>query len=1449
MRPRRLLAPVPAAIVFLPAVLRAQPTYGVSVTPQNQFTASKTIQTTGYTQIFTIENTGIYTATFTITCGGASGVACTALSQTSVTVNPGAIAHVTATYSTGNQGTGELYLKAVGPNATDLGYVWVPINPPAGAPRFLPLPYLEADQDLSRCAVSCFAASYAQSTVPYIALDAPRNVTLVYQGDRLKPRPFVAVDVWPDTTYGSWPSEYQLQVKINGSLVFFLNGEQTLHFAGSSGSTHYRLAGQFDATSYGNGLVYSMEILVTTVIGGSSFTNRWLTQFLAVDATKSPIAKGWTVAGVQRLYAGLGSAKLITEGNGSATYFTYDTASVGPVGFHAPLGDFSSLTAVGSTWVRAYPDSTKLTFNSAGLLVRIQDRWGSRDTLLYDGSNRLTAIKDPLNNAITLAYGTNGLSTITDPMGRPTTLTVQADSTLTAIRDPDNLSTTFGYDSNKRLQTITARNNKTTTLAYLVINSKETNKLATITADSIPLYGGTNGRPVTTLSPWQTVGVPYGTTNGSPAALAQVDTVYGRVTEPGGAVTKFTVNRWGTPAVTTDAANRVTTVTYTVNGQPAKIVGPGYGTNFDTLAYNGSGLVTFRQPAGGTGTTIVYGGWAQPTSTSGSGQPTVTRWIGPNGRVDSVRVGGTTVANYDSYDTFGRPIRIRRANADTTIYGYYTTGSHKNLNTATLSGARTTTYRYDTYGRPTARAAPLLPVDSTDYGIMNQVTARRKKTAGGTVVSTIFQADSMLADTTVIDPLNHTYRYRYNALGWLIWQEDPAHKRDTMQYSVDGDLRQVTNRRNLSVTMTYDNLHRVTSKAGTSTLTYSYPNEGLQLTASSPVATDTINLNLLGQPTTNITWMAGQRYLRTYHYTSAGLQDSLYVTGGVNLTTRGYGYDTDRGALTSIKLGTATTTMTLGGALEDATRTFPSGDQDQRTFGSLQAPVKLTSTSSSIAGTIERWIGYDSTGRVKRHLVYGGTHGRSFAFDSLGRFLKAEDPTYSEPSPPPNCADLLVNGVMCNWGGGTWSVIPNTVRADTFDLVGNRLTNGGAYAAGTNRITAANGCSYVTDASGSDSVRTCGTVITNFTWNAEGQLTGLAVTGQPTVSFDYDASGRLVRKTVGGTPSYFLWDGENLLAELGSAGTTTTAEYSYYPGLDQLHALIKGGTRYYAHLDGLGNMIALTDETSQVKRSFLYDDWGTTTSSSDGASFGNTDRSRWKGAFWMGPETEIYYMRNRWYEPATGRFISEDPIGLAGGMNPFLFAGGDPVSGSDPLGLDDCLFGLSAIEVRPGEWRCEKAQQLDDVEVNSDEPSDGPWPLITPWNPGWIGSGATPGRPGAGGGWSVGSTAGLPSVDGSLPVAIGFLANDAWRGCKQYRIEASGPMYSWGGRPLGTGHFTGSITAVQSPYKLFGIWTQDTVGVYLGSYFGPTSSSSVPEKREGKGEIFCASGIGFFRAF
>ncbi|PYO69990.1 MAG: hypothetical protein DMD71_03280 [Gemmatimonadetes bacterium] len=61
----------------------------------------------------------------------------------------------------------------------------------------------------------------------------------------------------------------------------------------------------------------------------------------------------------------------------------------------------------------------------------------------------------------------------------------------------------------------------------------------------------------------------------------------------------------------------------------------------------------------------------------------------------------------------------------------------------------------------------------------------------------------------------------------------------------------------------------------------------------------------------------------------------------------------------------------------------------------------------------------------------------------------------------------------------------------------------------------------------------------------------------------------------------------------------------------------------------------------------------------------------WYGTLTHGKEdgTGTQYHRNRYVDPATGRFTQEDPIGLAGGMNLYGFAGGDPLSFSDPFGL------------------------------------------------------------------------------------------------------------------------------------------------------------------------------------
>ncbi|HVI72041.1 MAG TPA: RHS repeat-associated core domain-containing protein, partial [Pyrinomonadaceae bacterium] len=123
--------------------------------------------------------------------------------------------------------------------------------------------------------------------------------------------------------------------------------------------------------------------------------------------------------------------------------------------------------------------------------------------------------------------------------------------------------------------------------------------------------------------------------------------------------------------------------------------------------------------------------------------------------------------------------------------------------------------------------------------------------------------------------------------------------------------------------------------------------------------------------------------------------------------------------------------------------------------------------------------------------------------------------------------------------------------------------------------------------------------------------------------------------------------------------------------LDEPHAVITGTTPYFAHRDGLGNVIALTDSaTPSVLRSYDYDAWGGLVWGDDFKPFANADRARFKGALWLGPEVDVYYMRARWYEPKAGRFLSEDPLGLEGGINPYVFAGDDPVNNADPTGRD-----------------------------------------------------------------------------------------------------------------------------------------------------------------------------------
>jgi hypothetical protein len=170
----------------------------VAVTPDDEVAPNRPAFTTGYTAVFTVRNLGPSFAGFSISCIGTGTVTCTGRTPASVSMGSGVERTVTAFYNVGNIGTGTIRVWATGGGVSDTGSYIVTAVLPAGAPQVDATPYNYDKQDYDRCAAACFSAIHAQGTVPYISLDAPRSVSLLYNGDRLDPKAFAHVNVTPD---------------------------------------------------------------------------------------------------------------------------------------------------------------------------------------------------------------------------------------------------------------------------------------------------------------------------------------------------------------------------------------------------------------------------------------------------------------------------------------------------------------------------------------------------------------------------------------------------------------------------------------------------------------------------------------------------------------------------------------------------------------------------------------------------------------------------------------------------------------------------------------------------------------------------------------------------------------------------------------------------------------------------------------------------------------------------------------------------------------------------------------------------------------------------------------------------------------------------------------------------------------------------------------------------
>lgn len=155
--------------------------------------------------------------------------------------------------------------------------------------------------------------------------------------------------------------------------------------------------------------------------------------------------------------------------------------------------------------------------------------------------------------------------------------------------------------------------------------------------------------------------------------------------------------------------------------------------------------------------------------------------------------------------------------------------------------------------------------------------------------------------------------------------------------------------------------------------------------------------------------------------------------------------------------------------------------------------------------------------------------------------------------------------------------------------------------------------------------------------------------------------------TGGGTPTWFLWDGPSLVAEFDSSGVRTK-RYAYLGGYAPAQVEDSNGV-YYIHADHLDTPRLATNGSGQIVWRSRQEAYGRATVQEDPDGNGAlvSINTRFPGQY-FDAETGMHYNYRRDYDPAIGRYVQIDPIGMRGGVNLYLYADAAPAAVYDAEG-------------------------------------------------------------------------------------------------------------------------------------------------------------------------------------
>ena len=187
------------------------------------------------------------------------------------------------------------------------------------------------------------------------------------------------------------------------------------------------------------------------------------------------------------------------------------------------------------------------------------------------------------------------------------------------------------------------------------------------------------------------------------------------------------------------------------------------------------------------------------------------------------------------------------------------------------------------------------------------------------------------------------------------------------------------------------------------------------------------------------------------------------------------------------------------------------------------------------------------------------------------------------------------------------------------------------------------------------------------TYDLFNRLTSYTKDGE-TTTYTYYASGLRESKTRDGVTTKFIWDGGNMVLEYRPDIWEYTHTYIY--GADGLaYRRDADGTIYTYNTNFRGDVLSVMDENQNCMAEYVFDAYGNIFNQYNATGF--SDNFGYRGEY-HDPESGYIYLRMRYLDPTSGRFLTEDPA--KDGLNWFCYCGGNPVKFSDPWGLEEVML-------------------------------------------------------------------------------------------------------------------------------------------------------------------------------